>query len=616
MLSDSKWISERLEIVPGMWRNRVAKIHAARMSAAELIQPGTGEKSAAQATANLWLVNITERMQGVRIPISHSDSDLVKMSAKCAADVFALANVYVTLPELREAAGRICQRYGIAPHEKIHVTKKGKLAGIEDGPAVARMTDPLWWRRMLRKHQGRAIEREAIALGYVHKRAEIYASDMTVRRRAQQIARNRAALENTEAVNRDTGEVFNLLELAARSVANPRIRRGELMARIAGFEAVAKIEGHAAEFVTLTTPSKYHPKKTDGAGRVVDNTKYTGKTPRDGQQYLGKVWARIRAKLQRDKVALYGFRIAEPHHDGTPHWHIIIFTEKNHVQPLRQTITRYALAEDAEEHGAAANRVKFVTIDPKRGSAAGYVAKYISKNIEGGGYEVQGDIEGHDAIFPAQRVEAWAAAWGIRQFQQVGGPPVGVWRELRRTAEEKQHTDTVAKARSAADSGNWGAYVYAMGGAFAKRKDQSISIAKTREGERWNFSEQCPEPAPLTRYGETARGAVFGVRDNTTKRGRVFQSRRYRWEVLAGKTAQPLALPWTRVNNCTKGAENDGNPADSTGASIGGGCAWGVGKSPGTDTDASRAICGPNSGGAGSTGGRDNERGREKWALN
>lgn len=71
----------------------------------------------------------------------------------------------------------------------------------KDQPAVSRMTCPDWWRRQLRKHQGRIIEAAAIRLGYVNKNRDLYVSEERFKARMQQNRRNEAALEATTARN-------------------------------------------------------------------------------------------------------------------------------------------------------------------------------------------------------------------------------------------------------------------------------------------------------------------------------------------------------------------------------------------------------------------------------
>jgi hypothetical protein len=490
-----------------------------------------------------------------------SDSDLCDMAARLARECLDLAGGcwLKSIGEIRQRLARFVAGYGITPPALPYTTRAGKPGGVEDGPAISRMTDSQWWRRALRRHQARELERAAIGLGYVHRMGEIYASDATCKRREQQRRRNARVMESTTATNLDTGQEFNLGELAARSVANPRIRRGELMTRIAGFERVAADLGHAAEFVTLTCPSSYHVKRVTGDGKVEDNPKYSGATPREAQGYLARTWANIRAKLHRLGVRPYGFRIAEPHHDGCPHWHMLLFVPADARGQLREVIRDYALRVDGDEAGAAENRVEFVSIDTARGSAAGYIAKYVSKNIDGGGYEVQGDLEGMEKIVPAARVEAWASTWGIRQFQQVGGPPVGVWRELRRLEAGGEYSATVEAARLAADVGpdkeadaaeGWARYVRIMGGPGVERRNLPIRTAYTRAGERWDYANAVPYPAPLTRYGEQAGGVVYGVSDEVE--GRVYPGRRYRWAIVRGSgLGADFSPPRTRVNNCS-----------------------------------------------------------------
>jgi len=84
-----------------------------------------------------------------------------------------------------------------------------------------------------------------------------------------------------------------------------------------------------------------------------------------------------------------------------------------------------------------------------QGGAAGYMVKYVAKNVVGaplgedwqqldapGGHQLDMFNVDTGAVSGAQRVEAWAALWGIRQFQAIGQPPVTVWREMRRVTKD------------------------------------------------------------------------------------------------------------------------------------------------------------------------------------
>jgi len=550
------WQAQRIALLPAAWQKRVKLAHDQRLTqAAARYWTDHGDTL---RQANMWLLKATQRIQSIKVPITLSDEQLREMAATRAHRCARLAEIvpghfYTDKAALRRRMATYVNRYGVAaPGPR-----------VLDDAAIARMTCEQWWRRALRRTQARALEREAIALGYVHKAQEIYASSITVERRTQQRKRNASLLAETAAVNLDTGELYSLAELAAKSVANPKIRRGELMVRINGFERMAKTLNHVAEFITLTAPSQYHPKTSSG-GQIVDNPKFAGHTPRDTHAYLNALWQRIRAKLQRQGVRVYGFRMVEAHHDATPHWHLLLFVHEAKLELLRDTFTEHAMRVDADEPGAKTNRIKFVSIDRARGSAAGYVAKYVAKNIDQGAYQVQQDIQGPswEGVSASQRIEAWASTWGIRQFQQIGGPPVGVWRELRRTVRDALMSDELAAALTAADEGDWAGYLAAMGGPTVERRNLPIRVAYTRPGERWDFKNQCPYPAARGKYGEDAAPAVIGVRE--VVRQRLHQSRRFRWQVQPGAApkggyvrhnfidpAKFGAAPWSTVNNCT-----------------------------------------------------------------
>lgn len=347
------------------------------------------------------------------------------------------------------------------------IQQKGTITGT-----IARMLDPSWWTKNLRRETLKANEGIEHAAGLIRRKHQVYVSDHASKIKRMRAAANRRTLEGLEVVS-DCGEVVNLQDAADASVSNPKHRRAELMTRCRGFEEMAEFHQHAGLFLTLTTPSRYH--RINFAG--IPNKKWKGATPRDGQDYLCAVWARTRAAWAKAGIAPYGFRVAEPHHDGTPHWHILLFVAAGQVAELTRIARGHALRDMPTESGAQKRRFTVQPIDPSKGSATGYIAKYISKNIDGAKENGEGmgrDYDaGKDATSTAPRVKDWAATWGIRQFQQVGGPSVTVYRELRRLGKdaEKLQLELFEKPRAAAVEGSYFLFWLFQGGPQVKRQD-------------------------------------------------------------------------------------------------------------------------------------------------
>jgi hypothetical protein len=314
----------------------------------------------------------------------------------------------------------------------------------------SRICCPIWWRRKLKKAQKKAVERVARDFGLVNKYKGSYVSDISLSAQKKQAERNQKLLETVEAVN-NYGEVYTLAELQKKGISNPEIRRAELMSRIRGFELMAEQQDHAAVFWTITCPSRFHSHNVAG----IKNKKHNGETVQDAQKYLCDMWAAFRSWAGRQSIEFYGFRVAEPHHDGCPHWHILVFGDKKALQRATNELEKRALEVDGKEKGAAKNRftAKWIesgeTKDGRKLSAAGYIAKYISKSVDGFGVGRDTSVDADGNRFDmkqssekgADRVVGWARVHGIRQFQQIGGAYVSVWREIRKLKGECEDED-------------------------------------------------------------------------------------------------------------------------------------------------------------------------------
>jgi len=345
--------------------------------------------------------------------------------------------------------------------------------------AIHKMRDVRYWNRNFKKHAMRWREHLHIAFGDVKRGAAPYCSKHHADEWDARRKRSRAIMSRLELEDQDTKERLSLIEQIDKSISNPALRRVELMTRIGGFEKVATEEGYSGQFFTLTAPSKYHAWTMYGNR----NSRWNGASPHATQRYLNQVWQRIRAELARREIPVFGLRVAESHHDGTPHWHGLLFSRPEHADELREVMDDYATREDAEElQGRHGRRPRFEMkpIDQEIGSATGYIVKYISKNIDGYALDRETDDEtGRPLKETSRHATAWASCWGIRQFQFLGGAPVSVWRELRRFRNQTladRINPLFADLHRAADEGDWQKYTLLQGGALVSRRKLPLRI--------------------------------------------------------------------------------------------------------------------------------------------
>ncbi|WP_421196107.1 replication endonuclease [Aeromonas enteropelogenes] len=437
---------------------------------------------------------------------------------------------------------------------------------------LVRLLSAKWWEKRVNRCWDRLQEQINILLGKVRKGVSAFVSNATIKVVRERKRAMMRWLAESEVVNEQYDLVVSMKDCWEASNANPVNRRNEMMVRARGFSDYAEELGHVGVFFTWTAPSRFHAWAQKHNGKAVENKRYQGATPRETCAYLAKLWSRARAALKRWNAPVYGFRVCEAHHDGTPHWHLLLFMRPEDRNRVIGILRRYALTDDHDElvrniKGSPpftdfTPRFDWEEIDPTKGDAAGYIAKYIAKNIDGA-YLDDDEEAGTAANEAAQHAVAWASWWGIRTFQQIGGAPVGVWRELRRISNAKKNADLVGPpkpvlqdprfeaARFAADNGIFRCYLHAMGGALATRAEHPIKLAHLIEEQANSYGEDIKRLMGIT-------SARLGIK-----------TRLQGWEIVpagtheARKAAEAAArgvgvktgdspAPWSSDNNCTR----------------------------------------------------------------
>lgn len=511
---------------------------------------------------------LSERDQYARLP-DMNDKELRKFSAKIASQLWSkyeeLSDVWAEAHGGKETlftdeaqvhlygqVAGIARAFNITPmHWKKY--RKGQMTIRQAFSAISRLIKDEWWVDQLKAQRMRWCEALLIAAGEVNKDRSPYASKRAIRDVHARRLANLEYLKSCELENKISGERIDLISKVMGSISNPEIRRMELMNTIAGIERYAASGGDVGMFITLTTPSKYHPTRQVGKGenktvQLNHGWNESAFTPKDGQRYLCRIWSLMRTAFKDNELDVYGIRVVEPHHDGTPHWHMMLFCKPGQRKAINEIMRRYALKEDGHEKGAAKQR--FESRHLNQGGAAGYIAKYIAKNIDG--YALDGQLD-HDTGKPlkdtAAAVTAWASTWRIPQFKPIGLPTMGAYRELRKLPRgvsiASEFDDRVEAARAAADGGDFDLYIIAQGGANMPRDAQAVRVARKVTDEVNEYEEDIER--------------VVGIYAPHLGAGHIHVTRSADWRIVPKVLAvEPLTLksgsaaPRSPVNNCGK----------------------------------------------------------------
>lgn len=434
--------------------------------------------------------------------------------------------------------------------------------------SLARMLCADWWYRKLWQMRCEWREEQLRAVCLVNKKASPYVSYEAVIHKREQRRKSLEFFRSHELVNAE-GDTLDMEEVVNASSSNPAHRRNEMMACVKGLELIAEMRGECAVFYTITCPSRFHATLNNGR----PNPKWTSATVRQSSDYLVNMFAAFRKAMHKAGLRWYGVRVAEPHHDGTVHWHLLCFMRKKDRKSITALLRKFAIREDREELGTNTGpRFKSELINPRKGTPTSYIAKYISKNIDGRGLAQEISKEtGGSLRDNAENVNAWASLHRVQQFRFFGIPGRQAYRELRLLAGQAKRDlpplkpipgkpeltpeilAALANARpvignsrldavlAAADAGCFATYIMAQGGVLVPRKHHLVRTAY----------ELNDEPSTYGDHGIRIYGVWSPIHE-----GRIC-THAVKWKMVRkavdlqeAAADQGACAPWTRGNNC------------------------------------------------------------------
>lgn len=181
-------------------------------------------------------------------------------------------------------------------------------------------------------------------------------------------------LSNNFLYDKSTCSNIPLSKIIVSAYHNPNRYYGEVQNRINTLIEIASEKKLKPVFMTLTLPGQFHKYKTTKKGKLIKNPKFNGTTIKESVKILTKMFARLRhdrSLKDLNKHDRIYFRVNEPHKDGTPHSHILMFLPEHKISRVIKAFKRL--------FNTRANDIQKITDNIKNATA--YIMKYINKTL-------------------------------------------------------------------------------------------------------------------------------------------------------------------------------------------------------------------------------------------
>ena len=341
-------------------------------------------------------------------------------------------------PGRQEHRPRLLDRDEIGRFARIRVSN-AEFATSAGAQLPAKQFKENWQRRQVRKENRRDCDMWSMAHGWIgHDKNHVIHPQLIQDRKFQKAGWRKFA--QTRVLIGQDGTEISLLDVMDQAQKN---RRAELYTLVKGIQKVAEASGLTWGMLTLSCPSRFHPRPKNG------HSTWDYSTPEDAHRWLHREWRGVLRRLDKQGINISGVRFVEYHQDGCPHWHILFYTN---ALPELMAEVRKAWPTEA---GA-----DFVIGDPKKGSFATYCLAYLMTD---------------ESTAPhVNQYDAKRAIWSQRFIQFFGIPSIGLWRSARAMEAAPGDGGLADAVWRAARRGDGAAFIALAGGLAAKNKDRPI----------------------------------------------------------------------------------------------------------------------------------------------